>query len=256
MLTYLAAAGTYWWLAVHALSYARTLLIQIAGMFVNRLLPAGIGNIGVNYAYLRKAKHSATEAASVVAANNTLGIISHGLLLAILLVLYHTDLPNLHLRLIHDSRLVVLVAVAGSAVWFILYHRFGKRFQSGLHNFAKQLLAYRHRPAHLASALICSMSLTLSNVLCLWFCILALHADLSFIAVFLVFSFGVALGTATPTPGGLGGVEAGLVAGLVAYHLDGATALAAVLLFRLITYWLPLLAGSLAFVFSQRRHYI
>src|SRR5689334_10316880 len=80
ILTYVAAAGTYCLLALHRLSYARTLLVQLAAMFANRLLPAGIGNIGVNYAYLRRRKHKTAEAASVVTINNMLGMAGHMLL--------------------------------------------------------------------------------------------------------------------------------------------------------------------------------
>jgi uncharacterized membrane protein YbhN (UPF0104 family) len=51
-------------------------------------------------------------------------------------------------------------------------------------------------------------------------------------------------------------VEAGLVAGLVVYQVDSAAALAAVLVYRLISYWLPLAAGAAAFAVSHRRKYI
>jgi uncharacterized membrane protein YbhN (UPF0104 family) len=255
--TYVTAAGTYWFLALHRLSYARTALVQVAGMFVNRLLPAGIGGMGVNYAYLRRSKHTATEAASVVTVNNVFGTVGHGLLLAVLLVLYHQALPQLQLWQVRDNaQLIILVTIAVLIVWAILYRRYGKRLQQGLRGFLKQLLAYRHRPLYLSAALVSSMLLTLSNVLGLWFCVAAMHADISFMALFLVFSFGIALGAATPTPGGLGGVEAGLVAGLVACNIDEAVALAIVLIYRLLTYWLPLLVGAVAFIFSQHKRYI
>jgi uncharacterized protein (TIRG00374 family) len=117
------------------------------------------------------------------------------------------------------------------------------------------LLAYRKHPFELKGALLSSMILTLCNVLSLYFCVLALHIALPFIAVLLVFSLGIALGTATPTPGGLGGVEAGLVAGMVAYHVASADALAAVLAYRLISYWLALVIGAGAFVVTERRGY-
>jgi uncharacterized membrane protein YbhN (UPF0104 family) len=45
-LTYLAAAGTYYWLAFKKLPYWQTAEIQLAAMFVNRLLPAGVTAIG------------------------------------------------------------------------------------------------------------------------------------------------------------------------------------------------------------------
>ena len=95
----------------------------------------------------------------------------------------------------------------------------------------------------------------MSNVLGLWFCVLAMHISLPFTAVLIVFSFGILLGAATPTPGGLGGVEAGMVAGLVVYHVDSSAALAAVLTYLLLSYWLPLIAGAAAFLYSQRRGY-
>jgi uncharacterized membrane protein YbhN (UPF0104 family) len=255
LLTYAAAAGTYCWLSFSRLSYPRTVLVEIAGMFVNRLLPAGIGAIGVNYAYLHKNRHSASQAAGVVALNNALGIFGHVVVLAVVSALYHASLPTLRSRHSHTSFIAGITLILAAAL-LIVYAFYGERLRQGLRDFSVQLLSYRERPWSLFMALLCSISLTLCNLLCLWFCVLSVGASLPFVAVLLVFTFGVALGTATPTPGGLGGVEAGLVAGLVAYQVPGSAALAAVLLFRLITYWLPLLAGGPAFVYSQRRRYL
>lgn len=256
-LSYVAAAGNYWLLAIRPLSYLRTLLIQLAGMFVNRLLPAGIGSISVNYLNLRQSGHSGAQAASVVAANNGLGIIGNVLLLAGLWIPFHDNLPGL--RLGHVSKsfgVVAMVMVIALLLWAIFFTRYRDQLVRNIRSFGHQLLAYRHRRGRLLAALACSIGLTLSNVLSLWFCVLAMHISLPFIAVLITFSFGVALGAATPTPGGLGGVEAGLVAGLVAYNVDGAAALAAVLVYRLISYWLPLAAGATALFISQRRGYL
>jgi uncharacterized membrane protein YbhN (UPF0104 family) len=222
---------------------------------MNRLLPAGIGGIGVNYAYLRKARHGAAQAASVVAVNNGLGFAGHTLLLAIVLALYHTHLPPLQLWHFQHFMLIAIAGVALVTGVVILYARFRAAVWRGLRDFASQLVTYRHRPGHFLIALLCSMCLTTANVLCLWFCLNAVYADATFVTALLAFSFGVALGTATPTPGGLGGVEAGLVAGLVAYHVDGQTALAAVLLLRLLSFWLPLAVGAPAFLLARQRQY-
>jgi uncharacterized protein (TIRG00374 family) len=255
-LTYLAAAGTYCLLAFTALPYGRTLLVQVAGMFVNRLLPAGIGGIGVNYVYLRRQDHSGPQAASVVTANNVLGIVGHGLLLAILLPIFHSSLPSLHWRLASGIWVTASAAIFLMCLGALVFlGRYRRRLKAPLLSFLAQLSSFRQRPGRLGTALLCSMALTLCNILCLWFCVSAVTGGISFVTAFLVFSFGIALGTATPTPGGLGGVEAGLVAGLVAYQLSSADALAAVLLFRLVSYWLPLLIGAAAFTVGQRRHY-
>jgi uncharacterized protein (TIRG00374 family) len=98
-----------------------------------------------------------------------------------------------------------------------------------------------------------SILLTLSNVLCLGCCALALGVHLPFLIVLLIFSFGLGTGTATPTPGGLGGFEAGLTAGFIAYHVASPAALATALLYRLISYWLPLVVGALALLIAQRQ---
>jgi uncharacterized membrane protein YbhN (UPF0104 family) len=59
-----------------------------------------------------------------------------------------------------------------------------------------------------------------------------------------------------PTPGGLGAVEAALSAALTAAGLPGATAVSAVLLFRTLTFWLPVPAGWGAFNYLERHQYI
>ncbi len=62
----------------------------------------------------------------------------------------------------------------------------------------------------------------------------------------MVYLAGATIGQAAPTPGGLGAVEAALAAGLTAAGLDAGTAVSAVLLYRLITFWLPTVPGYLA----------
>ena len=72
-------------------------------------------------------------------------------------------------------------------------------------------------------------------------------------AVYLV---GSAVASAAPTPGGVGVVEAALISGLVAAGLDNAVAVPAVFLFRLATFWLPILPGWLSFTWLQRHDYL
>jgi uncharacterized protein (TIRG00374 family) len=56
------------------------------------------------------------------------------------------------------------------------------------------------------------------------------------------------LGNWLPVPGGIGGVELGLVGALVLYGLPALTATAAVLLYRVIELWIPAVLGLAAFV--------
>lgn len=250
--TYLAAAATYCFLAFKPLRYWLTVLVQLAAMFINRLLPSGIGALGANYAYLRRQRHSKAQAGSVVAINNILGVLGHSILVIIALIFTATTAR--HIALAHGNATAILRAsVLATLLLGILAIVFGReRFRRGFKAVYEQLLTYRRHPERLGAALVSSMALTVCNVLALYACMLALHVHLSPLAVLLVFSFGIGAATAVPVPGGLGSFEAGLVAGFVAYHVDSSTALAVALLYRLISYWAALAAGAVAFVFVQR----
>jgi uncharacterized protein (TIRG00374 family) len=72
--------------------------------------------------------------------------------------------------------------------------------------------------------------------------------------VFIVFTLGVAVGTATPTPGGIGGAEAALTAGFLAQDVSAPLALAAALLYRFTSFWVGLAVGAgAALVVLSRR---
>jgi uncharacterized membrane protein YbhN (UPF0104 family) len=56
------------------------------------------------------------------------------------------------------------------------------------------------------------------------------------------------LGGLLPLPGGVGGIDGGLIGTLVVYGAPAAATVAAVLAYRLILFWTPLLAGTPAFI--------
>src|SRR5204863_348836 len=55
------------------------------------------------------------------------------------------------------------------------------------------------------------------------------------------------LGGLLPIPGGLGGIDGGLLGTLIVYGAPVATTAAAVLAYRVILFWLPLVIGAIAF---------
>ncbi len=56
------------------------------------------------------------------------------------------------------------------------------------------------------------------------------------------------LANALPIPGGIGGVEGGMIGSFIAFGVSGSTAALAVLAYRLISFWLPILPGSIAYL--------
>jgi uncharacterized protein (TIRG00374 family) len=61
------------------------------------------------------------------------------------------------------------------------------------------------------------------------------------------------LGGLLPLPGGVGGIDGGLIGVLVLYGAPAAVTVAAVLAYRLILFWLPLAVGTPAFLSLWRR---
>jgi uncharacterized protein (TIRG00374 family) len=55
------------------------------------------------------------------------------------------------------------------------------------------------------------------------------------------------LGGLLPIPGGIGGVDGGLIGALLVYGVPAAAAAAAVVAYRAILFWLPLILGGAAF---------
>lgn len=55
------------------------------------------------------------------------------------------------------------------------------------------------------------------------------------------------LGGLLPLPGGIGGIDGGLIGTMIVYGLPAAAVAASVLAYRVILFWLPLLLGGIAF---------
>jgi uncharacterized membrane protein YbhN (UPF0104 family) len=60
------------------------------------------------------------------------------------------------------------------------------------------------------------------------------------------------LGGLLPIPGGIGGIDLGLIGTLIVYGAPAAETAAAVLAYRIILFWLPLLIGGVAFAMLRR----
>jgi uncharacterized membrane protein YbhN (UPF0104 family) len=120
-----------------------------------------------------------------------------------------------------------------------------------------RMLDVLQRPQKLITGIGGMVLLTACFVMCLDASIRAFGGDempaLSLASVAVVFLAGNALGSAAPTPGGVGAVEATLTVGLIAVGLPKEVAAPAVLLYRLLTLWLPVLPGWLFFNYLTRK---
>jgi uncharacterized membrane protein YbhN (UPF0104 family) len=85
----------------------------------------------------------------------------------------------------------------------------------------------------------------------LWATFHAVGADVPLSIVLMGYLIGQ-LGGLLPLPGGIGGIDGGLIGTLVVYGAPAAATTAAVLAYRVILFWLPLLVGAIAFVSLRR----
>ena len=82
---------------------------------------------------------------------------------------------------------------------------------------------------------------------------LGVGAELGVTEFFRVFFLAHLAGTFAPTPGGVGVVEAGTTGALMAAGVDTTTALAAVIIFRFLTYVVPIAFGALLYLLWRVR---
>jgi undecaprenyl-diphosphatase len=113
-----------------------------------------------------------------------------------------------------------------------------------------------HSPSKVVLLIGGSTMVTLSYLCALYFATQAFGGGLPLATVGAVFLVGSAVAQAAPTPGGLGAMEAALIGGLAAAGMDHTIAVPAVFLYRLATYWLPILPGWLCFTWLERREYL
>jgi uncharacterized protein (TIRG00374 family) len=85
-------------------------------------------------------------------------------------------------------------------------------------------------------------------------CLAAVGTDPDPGLVLLAYSTAAVLAMIPLTPGGLGFVEAGLSATLVLAGVSGADAVLATLAYRLVSFWLPMPAGLLAYLAFRVHH--
>jgi len=249
--SFAAASIIYLQLSPKPLHFSTTYLVQIASAFAGKVLPAGLGSISVNYLYLRRRGCRQAVAATVVAVNNLLGFVGHGLWLLLVVVLLSNQAKGLVLQDINGW--VIAGVAAGLVVLLAVLVALRRQLRRAIKEVVSQLRTYHRQPTKIVIALGASMALTACNIAIVWLSSQALQVPLSILAAAVALTTGILAQTVTPTPGGLGGVEAGLVGGLLLTGVKLEDAVAVTILFRLVTYWLPLGLGGGALLLAVRR---
>jgi uncharacterized membrane protein YbhN (UPF0104 family) len=89
------------------------------------------------------------------------------------------------------------------------------------------------------------------DVATLWACLHAFGAPPPLAVVVMAYFVGT-LANALPIPGGIGGVEGGMIGAFLAFGTPGSLAVLGVLSYRAVSFWLPTLPGALSYVRLRR----
>jgi uncharacterized protein (TIRG00374 family) len=138
--------------------------------------------------------------------------------------------------------------------WASSHGRLARFAQTAANLPAAASAGMRDALAHVRSrdpALLGAILFWAAQILVLWAAFRAFGASPPPAVLVQAFFVGM-LGNLLPMPGGVGGVEGGMIASFVAFEVDGGLAVVAVLVYRAFTFWLPLIPGVIAY-FQLRR---
>jgi uncharacterized membrane protein YbhN (UPF0104 family) len=255
-LTYLGAAIGIAAFIPQRLSIVRGFFVQLATAFVGVAMPPTVGHVAVNARYLHREKVDEGTIAAAVTVSQLVNIVTTVLLLIVLGVLTGSGLSKF--KIAPGADLLIGLAVIAVAVITVLAVPLTRRKVTGavwphLRQIWPRLLEAVSHPVRLGIAVGANLLLTVAYSVALIAALRSVGAHPAILATVVVFLAGNAVGAATPTPGGIGGVEAVLAAGLTAIGIPAHEAIPAVLLFRMATFWLPIPLGWVSYLVLQRR---
>ncbi|MCU1672362.1 MAG: putative integral rane protein [Frankiales bacterium] len=229
---------------VRALPTCRAVPSVLACTAANAVTPAGLGGSALMIRLHARTGLSGDEAIAAV----TLRALASGLagivvatLAAATLDLDGPSLPGGHVA----PLLLGVVAVGGVALALACPHRRG-RVAVHVRRTAAAAATVLSRPWRAAALLLGALGVVASQLLILDGAVRAVGGDVGLGALLVTLLGSSAARAAVPSPGGIGPVEAALVAGLAALGIPMAAAAVAVGVYRTAGLWLPVLAGVLA----------
>ena len=261
--------------ALHAPHLLPVALSQLAGNALSKIIPGGAAAAGaLQYRMLARVGIPRGRIASALAGVSALLLASVLALplLSLPAILLGTPVdPGLAQAAVLGVGLFVLMLAAGAAAF--VWNR-PLRFVGGLAESALNRTLRRHEHVHgvgerllqerdallgafgkdWKAAVPAAALRALLDYFALLACLRAVGAEPEPTLVLLAYVAAAFLGMIPLTPGGLGFVEAGLTGMLALAGVAGAAAAVATLAYRLISFWLPIPAGGLAYAVFRRRY--
>jgi glycosyltransferase 2 family protein len=238
-------SGKYYLISRYPLKYKLTLKVQTASAFVAKLLPMSIGSLTVNTYYLSRESKSVTAAASTMTFNAATSTISYAIIVIAAIIgswgSFSTQNVQKNLTWYEVLGIILIITLI---LWGLMrINAIRSRVKKGAKGLWTDLKTYKQQPIKVTWGVLFNGLGTLTGIATLYICCHAVGLKVNFAQTVLAYTLGNIVGSLVPTPGGLGGVEAGLYSGLIFFGYEADSSLVAVLLYRLISYWIPIIPG-------------
>lgn len=243
------------------LPFGPTYQVQFASSFLNRITPGNVGGMALNLRYLQKTGIETGAATASVGLQSLAGALSNTVVAAVFLTWAGRGHAGAHLHLSAGRYALWAVALVLAAGGLLGFTPPGRRFLRDkvwpfLRAAGSTIAGLATEPAKVAVGAVGALGLPLVQVVGLAMSLHALGGGLPFVQVGAAYMAARLIANAAPVPGGLGALEAGLVAGLTTLGVAAGAATSAVLVYRLLTFWLNVPLGAPALNVVQRRGYV
>ena len=251
--TYVGAGLTLVAFSPERLSVWKSTEVHLASSVVALVAPAGVGGAAINLRFLqRKGVPTATGVATVALVQ----VVQFVVTVILLIILASTTGQSTGLTLPSGWVLVaagvivlivagvLLVPQARTWVW--------AKAEPTYRQVWPRLVWVMSNPMRLAAGIGGAVLLTLSYILAFSASLWAFGFTLSFSVLAITYLASNTVGSVVPSPGGIGPVELALTAGLVTAGIPSAVALSTAVVYRLVTFWIPIPVGWLSLQRLQR----
>ena len=274
-LSAVAIAGQYFgdgWLSQillkitdHKISLKDTLKIASIDVFAAHLFPVGEAGVIATVAYFYK--KLGVSAQGIIFLVLTWGTITNivAVLLLIISAIYLPHLPNLPIQVSAAAKILIGVIIAVSAALIfkkgILFKKLRDIFKRQklfkeilifFNNLSSHKEAIADNKKQILLAFLAAFIYYLANIASLYFAFLTFGSAPPVALVTFMYLLSLIVAFITLAPAGIGAVESTMVVGFLQFGVDPARAFAAILLFRLFAFWLPIPLGAYSY-FSLKK---
>ncbi len=241
--TYFTGAMSLMGAVVASLPLLQTSEVMLAQSFLNRFTPANAGGMALRVRYVQlQGVDLGVSAAGVGLTSAASGVMQSLFIVVFLLWSGRSgelsfDLPDVNILL----WLIIGLGILGAVFWFtpLRFKVLDSKAFASVHEIWREISQLAKTPSKLFLLFGGAALGKLLVIFCFVESCRAFGIDLSFAELGALYMTANTVASAVPTPGGVGAIEAALIAVLTGAGVDSAVATSAVLVFRLITFWAP-----------------